>query len=122
MNPHAKQNLKKLADRTPEREAMLLDIERKAFANFHGQTGELLSALGMLRLGDHFGWRPLVIMHSKRTIRKYEDILGISIREFFPEEGPSASRSRGFKVAKTFSNFWKAVSGDEKIEGRQEIE
>jgi hypothetical protein len=122
VNPHAKQNIKKLAKRTPEREAELLDVERQAFANFQGHTGELIAALGMLRLGDHVGWRPLVIIHSKRTIRKYEDILGISIREFFPEEGPSASRSRGYNIAKALSNFWKAVSGDEKIEGRQEID
>lgn len=63
-------------------------------------------------LGDHLGWKPLVLIHNKRIIRKHEEILGISIREFFPEEGPSAERSLGYSIAKKTGNFWKAVSGE----------
>ncbi len=99
-----------------ERIEQLHEIERKAFANFTGQFDELEAAIGMLHLGDHLGWKPLVLIHNKRTIRKYEEILGINIREFFPEEGPSSHRSIGYTIAKKIGNFWKAVSGELKNE------
>ncbi len=76
----------------------------------------------MLRMGDHFGWKVLVLPHNKRTIRKYEEILGIKIRELFEPEGPSADRSIGYTAIKKLGNFWKAVSGKLKVEGRRELE
>ena len=79
-------NLHKLAPFSQERIEQLHDIERQAFASFTGQFDELEAALGMLHLGDHLGWKPLVLIHNKRTIRKYEEILGINIREFFDAE------------------------------------
>lgn len=103
----------------------LYEIERKAIAGFTGQFDELETALGMLHLGFHIGWRPLVLIHDKKTIKKYEQILGIEIREYFPPEGPSADRSIGYTIAKKFSNFWKVVSGeiksDELKQQRREI-
>lgn len=121
-NPNYEKNVARLANRTTERSVELERIERDAIANFGGQLDELSGALGMLRMGDHFGWRVLVLIHSKRTIRKYENLLGIKIREIFPEEGHSAERSVGYKFVKKVGNFWKAVSGDIKVEGRREIE
>lgn len=114
-------NLKLLANRTLEQEAELARIERESIAHFAGNLDDLEAALGALRMGHHFGWRPLVLIHNKRTIRKYEQILGINFREYFPDEGPSAYRSLGYKVAKQIGNFWKAVSGDIKIDHRREI-
>lgn len=105
-------NLHKLAPFSQEHVEQLHNIERQALASFTGQFDELEAALGMLHLGDHLGWKPLVLIHNKRTIRKYEEILGINIREFFEEEGPSAERSIGYSVAKKIGNFWKAVSGE----------
>lgn len=115
-------NLTKVANRTVDQAADLERIEKEAIANFAGQLEELEAALGMLRLGHHLGWRVLVLIHSKRTLRKYEDILGIKARDYFPEEGPSADRSMGYTIAKKLGNFWKAVSGDVKIDHRREIE
>ena len=120
-NPNFDENLTKLANRTVDQVADLERIEREAIANFSGQVHGLESALGLLRIGHHFGWRVLVLVHSKRTLRKYEDILGINIREYFPEEGPGVSRSMGYTIAKKLGNFWKAVSGDVKIDHRREI-
>ena len=78
------------------------------------QIDELESALGMYLVGFHFGWRVLYLVHSKRTIAKYEGILGIKISEVFPEYGPDADRTNALKVIQSVSNFWKLVSGDEK--------
>jgi hypothetical protein len=93
-------------------------IEAGAIEEFTGTIDELESALGMLRLGPHVGWKVLYVVHSKKTIRKYEQILTgsssepVRIRELFQPEGPSSYRSVGFRIVERFSNFWKAISGD----------
>ena len=109
-----RKNLHMLAPLTEDEVWQLYEIERKAIAGFKGTFDELEAALGMLHMGFHVGWKPLVLIHNKRTIRNYEEILDINIREFFPEEGPSAERLRGYAIAKKIGNFWKAVSGEVK--------
>jgi len=104
-----------LAKLTEAQEAELREIENNAIANFQGDLDKLESALGMLRMGHHYGWKVLYIIHSKKTVRNYEGILGIKIREIFPETGPSSCRSIGLNLAMRFSNFWKVVGGDTKI-------
>ena len=60
------------------------DLFDRAAANFTGGADELESAIGMYVLGRHFGWRVLYIIHSKKTVAKYEQILDIEVRkEFF---------------------------------------
>ena len=113
---------KRLAQLTPEQKTQLQAIEDQAITHFVGMLDELESALGMLRIGHHLGWRVLYLIHSKKTIRKYEEILNIKVRDIFPEEGPSADRSIGLALAKKASNFWKVVSGEIKIENRREIQ
>lgn len=104
-----------------ERADELVRIANDALNRFSGTADELEKALGMLMLGDYMGWKVLVVIHNKRTIRKYEEILGISVREFFPEEGPIALRSLGYSIAKELGNFWKVVSGDIPVEDRREL-
>lgn len=109
-----RKNLHALAPYSLDRAQRLYEIERNAFARFSGNFDDLEAAIGVLHLGDHVGWKPLVLIHNKRTIRKYEEILDINIREFFKDEGPSAERSLGYMIAKKIGNFWKAVSGEVK--------
>lgn len=111
----------RLAELSAEQKLQLQSIEDQAITNFCGMLDELESALGMLRIGHHVGWKVLYLAHSKKTIRKYEDILSIRIRDLFPEKGPSAQRSIGLALAEKISNFWKVVSGEIKIENRREI-
>lgn len=103
------------------RAEQLVGIANDALNRFVGTADELEKALGMLMLGDYLGWKVLVLLHNKRTVRKYEEILGISVREFFPEEGPIAMRSLGYSIAKDLGNFWKIVSGDIAIDDRREL-
>ncbi|MBI5107629.1 MAG: hypothetical protein HZA62_02680 [Rhodocyclales bacterium] len=99
------------AEQAVERYAFLDGVIRKpAEVNLD----ELESALGMYLIGFHFGWKVLYVIHSKRTIRKYEEILGISIREVFDEFGPDADRTNAFTAIQAVSSFWKLVSGEEK--------
>jgi restriction endonuclease S subunit len=114
-------NLSRIKPLSVEKLKQLQEIELRAVAKFYGNLDELESALGFLRLGFHYGWKPMAIVHSKKTFKKYEQILEINARELFPEETPTSERSNGYAIAKKLSNFWKAVSGDTKVENRREI-
>jgi hypothetical protein len=111
-----------LANITDDQRNLLVEIEGNAIAGFTGQLDELESALGMMLMGHHFGWKVLYLIHSKKTIRKYEEILGVKIRDIFPETGPSSYRSTGLSLAMKASNFWKVVSGEHKIENIRQID
>lgn len=78
------------------------------------QIDELESALGMYMIGFHFGWKVLYVIHSKRTIAKYERILDIDVKEVFQDIGPDADRTNAYKIIEAVSSFWKFISGDEK--------
>jgi len=89
---------------------------------FEGQFDDLESALGMLMMGRLLGWKVLVLIHNKRTIRKYQTILGeIDIRKAFPPEGPLAHKSLGLDLVKKFGNFWKYVSGEVRLDERRDL-
>ncbi len=110
----------KLAKLTPEQGEELREIEAEAIARFKGDLTLLEAALGMLRLGHHVGWKVLYMIHSKKTIRNYEEILGIEVRQVFKDIGPSSYRSIGLNLAQRFSNFWKVAGGDIKIPRRKD--
>lgn len=115
-------NLEALALLSDDEKVKAFDKAGVAIANFSGSLEELEKAIGMLIIGYHFGWKVLLLVHSKRTIRKYENILDINIKEFFPAEGRSAKRSMGLGLAKQIGNFWQVVSGDIKVKNRREID
>ena len=101
------------AEQAQERYAFIDQVIRTMPPNRFG-VDELESALGMYLLAHHVGWKVLYLVHSKKTIRKYEEILGIKLSEVFDEFGPDAHRTNAYKIIKAVSNFWKLVSGDEK--------
>ena len=111
-----------VAKLTDAQRADLDRIERDAFLTYNGHFDELEKAIGILRLGHHVGWKPLVLIHSKKTIAKYEEILDIKFTEFFLPEGPSAERSLAYRYVLKLSNFWKAVSGETPVPNRQQFE
>jgi hypothetical protein len=98
------------------------EVIDKAVNEFGGIFDELEKALGMYILGRYLGWKPLLIIHSKGTIKKYEAILGIEIRTEFAAEGPHAKRSMAFDMAERIKSFWKVASGEQKVEDRRWIE
>lgn len=110
----------KLVSLTPGQEAQLREIEANAIADFEGDFTQLEAALGMLRLGYYVGWKVLYMIHSKKTIRNYEHILHIQIRDIFDETGPGSYRSLGLAIAEKYTNFWKVAGGDIKIPKRRD--
>lgn len=84
----------------------------KAINNFEGNSDELASAIGVLMVGRKIGWKPTYLLHTARTMRKYEKYLGVQLREVLPEVGPKAEKSMAWRAAKGISNFWKLVKGE----------
>ncbi len=122
-SPNFKKNLTAQTKFSAKQLRRLDEIQQAAIANFSGDLGELESALGMLILGQQYGWKVIHIIHSKATVRKYEEILGIKVREEFPDEGPSAMRNNGYRLIQNVSNFWKAASGEkDKLPGKRLVE
>ncbi len=101
---------------SPADAARMFEVMDRAMREFKGQLDELEAAIGMYVVGRHVGWKVLYLVHSKKTIAKYESLLGINVREEFPELGPEADRSVGLKAAQAMSNFWKVVSGAHKLD------
>jgi hypothetical protein len=101
------------------RKLALAEILQSALHDYRGEMELLEKAAGMLMLGDYLGWRVLVLVHSKSTLRRYENILGIRVREFFPEEGPLADHSAGYARALELRRYWKVANGDIAVEDRR---
>lgn len=90
----------------------LVKILDSSIENFRGDLTLISKAIGALVLGRKYGWKVMYLIHSKRTIRKYEKILGVCLRDVLPDVGIRADKSLAWSVAKKVSNFWKAVSGE----------
>ncbi len=90
----------------------LVAIIDKAIIGFRGNAERLSNAIGYLMIGRQVGWRVLLLMHDRRSIKDYEQILGIDSREVFPEMGPHAEKCLAYRALKKVSNFWKAVKGE----------
>ena len=86
---------------------------------FRGQLPTLESAIGAYVAGRKLGWKVLYLVHDKRTIRKYEEILGIRFRDELPADGDLADKSLAWVMASKLSNFWKAVSGELKVKDKK---
>jgi hypothetical protein len=99
----------------------LIRMTDELVMNYQGNIDDLERAIGILFAGYYFGWRFLRIAHSKTTIRKFESLLNINIRRFFPALGFQSYRSSGLTQAFNHSNFWKVVQGDIKITNRKHI-
>ena len=101
-------------------QALIKNVEDCVYS-FTGNFDELESAIGMMFIGRLAGWRVLVLMHNKRTIRRYEEIVGMNIREDFQPEGPFTYKSLGYEVVQKLQKFWKGVSGEIVVENRRDL-
>ena len=84
----------------------------EAVKNYSGHVQTLETAIGALIVGQHIGWKVLLLIHDKKTIRKYEKALGIKFRDYMDETGALSHKSIAWCAVQKVSNFWKAVSGE----------
>ncbi len=111
-SPNFRSNLRKQEKLDSDQLDRINKIEQLAIAKFMGDLRELESALGMLTLGRQYGWKVIHLLHSKATVKKYEEILNIKVRDEFPDQTATSIRNNGFKLVQNVSNFWKAASGE----------
>ncbi len=96
----------------PMTDDQILSLVDRTADEFRGELSELESAIGMLLIGRHYGWRVILLVHSPATIRKYLKILGLkNLRDVLPEVGVLAHRSNAWRMLDGTQNFWKAVRG-----------
>ena len=101
----------------------LRDIKKmidKATAEFKGDIAELEAAIGLLFVTEHMGWKPMLLVHDPRTVKKYEEHLrkgdpAFSYRDekLFKPEGPKAPKFVAWTLVQKGINFWRAVRGQE---------
>lgn len=93
-------------------DAEAVEIVNKAIKGYRGDVDLLTRAIGVFMLGRQLGWKPTYLIHSPKTLKKYEGFLGIEFREVLPEVGPKSKTLVAWQVAQTVSNFWKLVKGE----------
>ena len=84
----------------------------KLTETFPGDIVDLERAIGAYYVGRRLGWRIMYVVHDKKTLRKYEEILGIEFRAEFEEYEDQATRTVAYKAIQLVTNFWKAVKGE----------
>lgn len=84
----------------------------EAILNFTGNMHHLETAIGMFYVGHQIGWKPLLLIHDKKTVKRSEEILGVNFRDIFEEHTVNSDKSVAWMLVQKASSFWKAVSGE----------
>lgn len=87
----------------------LVALLDRAIKSYKGDSRVLESAIGALVVGRLTGWKPLALIHTHTTFRKYEHLLGVTFSEVLPEVGPLAHKSLAWQVAQSVGRFWDVV-------------
>ena len=85
----------------------------EAVLHFEGDIRDLESAIGAYYLAHIIGLKPLYVIHSKKTVKKYINL--ISDFGNIGDETDMSEHIPRYVEARSKSNFWKAVSGDTKL-------
>lgn len=84
----------------------------------HGinDLGILEGAVGALFLGQNYGLKILRLLHSAKTLRKYEQFLGASFEELIPQHGQYIDRSLAWNLIQGTRHYWDVVSHKVKLD------
>ncbi len=77
---------------------------------FHGQAPDLFQIVGVVVVGRFFGWRVVRLVVSRRiwslTTRFFGDP-----KEWMPERGLLAYKSKGLQFVDTMGGYWDFIKG-----------
>jgi hypothetical protein len=91
----------------------LMAVINRAIDKFDGDSSQLESAIGALIIGQQVGWKVLMLIHSRSTLKSYSKILGVpDIRKLMDPTGPLSHRSLAWRAVEGTKNFWKVVRGE----------
>jgi hypothetical protein len=96
-------------------------IIKESLRSYSGDVTIFESAVGALFLGKIIGWRPLFIIHSPKTIKRYESILKIRFRDHLREVTDYSDQCKGYNFVVTLGDFWAGVRGSVSVEGRKDV-
>jgi len=88
----------------------LLEIIKDACYDGKGDCTVLESAIGALCFGREVGWHGLRTVHSSRTMRRYEGVLGVKFKDVLPDRTRHSPRLWGIVLADKFGKFWQAIA------------
>lgn len=91
-------------------------ICNKAYKDFKGDVREFERAVGTLYVARYIGWKPIYLIQDRKSLKKYEDYLGIKFQEVTDPAGKDADRSVAWsllqKAKEKLTNFWAVVRGE----------
>jgi len=93
-------------------DADLIDFVDDTINDFEGDAAILGAAIGALMIGRHIGWKPLLLIYDRKTIKRYETNLQIEFRKVLPEIGKYANRSKAWRDIQENGSFWQVVKGE----------
>ena len=97
---------------TPMTEKELIAHFDKQTKKYKGDITKLEHAIGAFIVGRKMGWKPMLIIHDRKTIKLYEEIVGLQFKDHMEEEGPLAEKSHAWNIVKKMTNFWAVVKGE----------
>ena len=92
-------------------EQLIAHIDKR-IKQYVGSLDTLSHAIGYLMVARKFGWKPMLLIHSMKSIKKYEELLDFDSREAFVPVGELAKKSLAWIAVQKITNFWKAVKGE----------
>jgi hypothetical protein len=94
-------------------EAELVALLDERVREYKGDIPELERAIGALFVGRQMGWKVLLLVHDRKTIKRYEEVLDLQFKEpNMPDVGKYAYKSVGWVAVQKVASFWKAVKGE----------
>ena len=66
---------------TDEQWTQLRRTITKATKEFRGDITQLEAAIGLISMTEHLGWKPMLLVHDARTVKKYEDIIKLGYKD-----------------------------------------
>lgn len=92
----------------------------KATISFKGDITQLEAAIGLAFICEHMGWKPMMLVHDSRTIKKYEELMKLGDKDFsyrdpklYQDVGLWAKKSVAWSLVQKGLSFWRAVRGQE---------
>ncbi|MBX3616618.1 hypothetical protein [Nitrosomonas sp.] len=79
---------------------------------YRGDVMNLEHAIGCFYIGRQLGWKIILLMHDRKSIKKYEQLLDLDFRVHMPDIGVLAHKSLAWRAVQKVSSYWKAVKGE----------
>lgn len=77
---------------------------------YHGQIDDLYRAIGMLVVGQLFGWRVMRLVTTRTVWTKAAQVFG-DPKKLMVERGCLAEKSLGLRAADKLEDYWQVIQG-----------